>query len=120
MKNLLPALPLLCLLLAPQAARAELTSGGALSCDYQNTSMVQVHLVSTRGGLKEKTMAAFRAQIKTVIIPAENAKDLEEIDKDVRRALSFVLADSMDDVLSAALDFSERPDISEIPAGDSA
>ena len=53
MKNLMLSLTLLCPLLAPIAAHAELTNGGALSCDYQNTSMVQVHLVSTRGGLKE-------------------------------------------------------------------
>lgn len=53
MKNLLLALTLLSPLLSPLPARAELTNGGALSCDYQNTSMVQVHLVSTRGGIKE-------------------------------------------------------------------
>ena len=49
MKKLLLAFTLL----SPLAAQAELTNGGAFSCDYQNTSMVQVHLVSTRGGLKE-------------------------------------------------------------------
>ncbi len=60
------------------------------------------------GGLKEKTMAAFRAGIKNVIIPAENEKDLADIDRTVSGALNFILAEHMDDVLSATLDFSRR------------
>ena len=55
------------------------------------------------GGLKEKTMAAFRNGIKTVIIPADNGKDLEEIDQTVRKALQFVLVERADQVLSQAL-----------------
>ena len=55
------------------------------------------------GGLKEKTMAAFRNGIKTVIIPMDNEKDLEEIDQTVRKALQFVLVERADQVLSAAL-----------------
>ena len=55
------------------------------------------------GGLKEKTMAAFRNGIKTVIIPADNGKDLEEIDQTVRKALQFILVEQADQVLSAAL-----------------
>jgi ATP-dependent Lon protease len=56
------------------------------------------------GGLKEKTMAALRSGIKTVIIPSENEPDLEEIDQTVRRALNFVTADHIDNVLDIALD----------------
>ena len=55
------------------------------------------------GGLKEKTMAAFRNGIRTVIIPADNGKDLEEIDQTVRKALHFVLVEQAEQVLSAAL-----------------
>ncbi len=55
------------------------------------------------GGLREKTMAAFRNGIRTVIIPSDNAKDLEEIDQTVRRALQFILVERADQVLSAAL-----------------
>jgi len=55
------------------------------------------------GGLKEKTMAAFRNGIKTVIIPADNGRDLEEIDQTVRKALQFVLVERADQVLTAAL-----------------
>lgn len=55
------------------------------------------------GGLKEKTMAAFRNGVKTVIIPKANEKDLEEIDPTVRKALSFVIAEHIETVLDTAL-----------------
>ena len=55
------------------------------------------------GGLREKTMAALRNQITTVIIPAENEKDLEEIDQTVRTALHFIPVKQADEVLSQAL-----------------
>jgi len=55
------------------------------------------------GGLKEKTMAAFRNGIRTVIIPADNGKDLEEIDQTVRKALNFVLVERAEQVLTNAL-----------------
>ncbi len=59
------------------------------------------------GGLKEKTMAALRHGIKTVIIPKENEKDLREIDQTVRRALNFILAEHVDAVIDATLIFPE-------------
>lgn len=55
------------------------------------------------GGLKEKTMAALRHGIRTVIIPADNERDLEEIDQTVRRQLNFISARTVDTVLAAAL-----------------
>ena len=55
------------------------------------------------GGLKEKTMAAFRNGIKTVILPADNGKDLEEIDQTVRKALNFILVERAEQVLEQAL-----------------
>ena len=55
------------------------------------------------GGLKEKTMAALRYGIHTVIIPKDNERDLEEIDQNVRNALNFVVAETVDTVLSTAL-----------------
>jgi len=60
------------------------------------------------GGLKEKTMAALRSGITTVIIPRENEKDLEEIDQTVRKALHFVPVDTVDAVFSAALASEDR------------
>jgi len=55
------------------------------------------------GGLKEKTMAALRHGVRTVIIPEENERDLEEIDQTVRRQLNFISARTVDTVLEAAL-----------------
>ena len=55
------------------------------------------------GGLKEKTMAALRHGIRTVIIPRDNERDLEEIDQTVRRQLNFVSAQTIDTVLETAL-----------------
>ena len=55
------------------------------------------------GGLKEKTMAALRHGISTVIIPQDNERDLEEIDQTVRRSLNFITAKSIETVLDAAL-----------------
>jgi ATP-dependent Lon protease len=58
------------------------------------------------GGLKEKTMAALRSGVKTVIIPADNEPDLDDIDQTVRRGLNFVTAEHIDNVLDIALDLS--------------
>ena len=55
------------------------------------------------GGLKEKTMAALRFGISTVIIPEDNRRDLEEIDQIVRKSLNFVTAKTVDTVLETAL-----------------
>ena len=55
------------------------------------------------GGLKEKTLAARRAGIKTVIIPKQNEKDLEDIPKNIRKEMKFVFVETMDDVIAAAL-----------------
>jgi ATP-dependent Lon protease len=55
------------------------------------------------GGLKEKSLAAFRAGIKTIIIPDRNEKDLDEIPKPLRRKLRWVVAQNMSDVLRVAL-----------------
>lgn len=55
------------------------------------------------GGIKEKVLAAHRAGVKTVILPEENKKDLEEIPANVKRHLKFVLVKNMDEVLKEAL-----------------
>lgn len=56
------------------------------------------------GGLREKTMAALRNGMKTVLIPADNVGDLEEIDQTVRAALHFVPVEHVDQVLSVVLE----------------
>ena len=55
------------------------------------------------GGLKEKTMAALRHGISTVIIPKDNERDLKDIDPTVRKSLNFITAQEVSTVLEAAL-----------------
>lgn len=55
------------------------------------------------GGLKEKSLAAYRAGVKTVIIPYENERDLDEISDTVKNAIKFVPVKSMDEVIPIAL-----------------
>lgn len=55
------------------------------------------------GGLREKTMAALRHGVRTVIIPKANERDLQEIDPVVRNALNFITAETIDIVLQNAL-----------------
>ncbi len=61
-------------------------------------------LVLPVGGIKEKTSAAARSGIKTVILPARNRRDLEDIPASARELLQFVWAERVEDVLAAAFD----------------
>ena len=65
------------------------------------------------GGLKEKTMAALRHGIRTVIIPKDNERDLEEIDQIVRNSLNFVTAQTVETVLNTALNLGKNLDDSK-------
>jgi len=56
------------------------------------------------GGIKEKTLAAMRGKISTVIIPDQNKKDLDEIPPYARKRMNFVFAKHMDDILPIALE----------------
>ncbi len=68
------------------------------------------------GGLKEKTMAALRNNIGTVLIPADNVRDLEDIDQTVRAALRFVPVSTVDQVFAAALyPAADAPTRQEVP-----
>ena len=62
------------------------------------------------GGVREKTLAAQRAGLKRVILPRENEPDLEELPRETREELSFVLVDSVSEVFDAA--FNGKPAIS--------
>ena len=61
------------------------------------------------GGLKEKTLAAHRAGIKRVLVPERNKADLEEVPKEVRDELEFVIVNKLDEVLAAALESMPQP-----------
>ena len=74
------------------------------------------------GGLKEKLLAALRAGIKTVLIPAENEKDLAEIPENVKRGMSIKPVKTLDEVLKYALTQELKPiewidtDVEKVPA----
>ena len=79
-------------------------TGRTVRRDVAMTGEVSIRgRVMAIGGLKEKTMAAFRHGCKTVIIPADNERDLEDIDQTVRGKLHFVVAKEIGTVLDAAL-----------------
>ncbi|MFN4287229.1 MAG: endopeptidase La [Brevundimonas sp.] len=59
--------------------------------------------VTAIGGLKEKLLAAMRSNLKTVLIPEENARDLAEIPENVKSALEIIPVSTVDEVLSHAL-----------------
>jgi ATP-dependent Lon protease len=61
-------------------------------------------LVLPIGGVKEKTLAALRAGIDTVMLPVRNKKDLEEIPESARKQLKFVWLEDVDDAMDAALE----------------
>ncbi|MGB4132116.1 MAG: S16 family serine protease, partial [Tepidanaerobacteraceae bacterium] len=55
------------------------------------------------GGIKEKVLAAHRAGIKTIILPEENTKDLEEVPQKVKDQLCFIFVNTMDEVIEKTL-----------------
>ena len=79
-------------------------SGLKVRSDVAMTGEVTLHgKVLPIGGLREKTMAAYKSGIKTVIIPVANKPDLEEVDEVVKNAITFVYAERLTDVLDTAL-----------------
>jgi ATP-dependent Lon protease len=94
-------------------------TGKTVRCDVAMTGEISLRgRVLPIGGLKEKTMAALRHGIRTVIIPKDNEKDLEEIDQTVRNALNFVAAQTIETVLNTALNHPSevyQPIYKEIP-----
>ncbi|MBO5164449.1 MAG: endopeptidase La [Ruminococcus sp.] len=79
-------------------------SGRKVRSDTAMTGEITLHgKVLPIGGLREKTMAAYKAGIKTVIIPVGNTPDLEEVDDAVKNNINFVFAETLTDVLDTAL-----------------
>ncbi|MBO5494211.1 MAG: hypothetical protein J5964_00665 [Eubacterium sp.] len=66
------------------------------------------------GGLKEKSMAAYKAGCDTVIIPEENYKDLSEISDEVKTGVTFKCVKSFNDVMSVALEKSPLKTASKV------
>jgi ATP-dependent Lon protease len=90
-------------------ALVSLLTGRCVRNDVAMTGEISLRgLVLPVGGIKEKVLAAKRAGIQTILLPALNRKDLEELPTGVREAMHFELLESVDDVLEHGLE--ARPD----------
>jgi ATP-dependent Lon protease len=86
-------------------AIVSLVSGRPVSEDVAMTGEVTLSgQVLAIGGVREKVLAAQRAGVRTVVLPRENEPDLEDLPKEARKELEFVLAEHVDEVLKAAFD----------------
>jgi ATP-dependent Lon protease len=91
-------------------ALVSLLAGKPVRSDVAMTGEVSLRgLVLPIGGVKEKTLAALRAGIKTVMLPKRNEKDLEDVPAEARQKLEFVFLDRVEDAVRTA--------IGEVPAG---
>lgn len=92
-------------------AVASLLSGRPVRSNIAMTGEVSLRgLVLPIGGVKEKTLAALRAGIDTVMIPRRNEKDLEDVPAEARRKLNFLLLDRIEDAVHHALEDESRPE----------
>ena len=84
-------------------ALASVLTGRAVRRDISMTGEITLRgKVLPIGGLKEKTIAAYGAGVKNIIIPTKNVKDIESIDKEVRDNVNFIPCDNIFDVLNNA------------------
>ncbi len=84
------------------AAMVSLLTNKALSPDVAMTGEITLSgKILPIGGVKEKVLAARRAEIGTVILPRLNEKDLEEVPKEVREGMKFIFAEHIDEALAA-------------------
>jgi len=102
----------------PSAGIAMFTALASLFCntgvrsDVAMTGEITLRgLVLPIGGLKEKSLAAMRAGISTVIIPRLNEKDLVDLPEEVKQKIKFVPVDNVDEVLAVALEKSADPSV---------
>jgi ATP-dependent Lon protease len=85
-------------------ALVSLLTNRTVSSDVAMTGEISLRgLVLPVGGIKEKTVAAHRAGIRTVLLPARNRKDLEDIPESVKRELEFVWLEKVDDAVARAI-----------------
>ncbi|MDD6278577.1 MAG: endopeptidase La [Oscillospiraceae bacterium] len=76
-----------------------------VKCDVAMTGEITLHgKVLPIGGLREKSMAAFKSDMNTVLIPAANLPDLEDVDPVVKEKIRFIAVETLSDVLENALD----------------
>ena len=89
---------------AMASALASLHTGRRVRSDTAMTGEITLSgLVFPVGGIKEKVLAARRARVTTIILPRHNERDMREIPAELLEELTFIYADSVQDVLDAAL-----------------
>ena len=89
-------------------ALVSLLTGKTVKSDVAMTGEISLRgLVLPVGGIKEKVLAARRAGIKTVLLPARNEKDFEDVPEDTRKAMKFLWLSDIDQVLKEALGIRE-------------
>jgi ATP-dependent Lon protease len=99
-------------------ALTSLLTGRPVRSDVAMTGEISLRgLVLPIGGVKEKVLAALRAGISTVMLPARNQRDLDDIPADARAQLEFVWMDRVDDALAAALPAIAPEAASAAPSG---
>jgi ATP-dependent Lon protease len=92
-------------------ALASLFTGRTARNDIAMTGEISLRgLVLPIGGVKEKVLAAVRAGIKTVLLPARNKRDLEDVPPSARALVRFVWLERVEDAVTAALESTGRPD----------
>ena len=105
-------------------AIASLLTGRAVRSDTAMTGEATLRgRVLPVGGIKEKVLAAHRAGIRRIVLPAKNERDIEDIPEDTRADLTFVLVEDMSEVLAATLEplksaipVTEVPEVVAVPA----
>jgi ATP-dependent Lon protease len=98
-------------------ALTSLLTGRPARSDVAMTGEISLRgLVLPIGGVKEKVLAAQRAGITTVMLPARNRRDLEDIPADARAQLEFVWLEKVDDALAVALSAQGQPQEQPQPA----
>jgi len=86
-------------------ALASLFSGRAVRADVAMTGEITLRgLVLPIGGLKEKTLAALRAGVRTILIPKLNEKDLADVPEEAKEKLDIKTVETVDEVLALALE----------------
>jgi ATP-dependent Lon protease len=91
-------------------ALVSLVSGRPVRPDVGMTGEITLRgKVMPVGGIKEKVLAAYRAGLKTILIPKRNEEDLEDLPDEIREDVKFVLLDTVDDAIEMALEPAPKP-----------
>jgi ATP-dependent Lon protease len=91
------------------SALASLASGRPVRSDLAMTGEITLRgKVLPIGGVKEKVLAAHRAELKTIILPKRNEVDLDEVPEEIKKEIKFVFVDNVSEVLKTALEARTR------------